>query len=125
MLTNQEIFDKSVGGLLAQNATAVDAHGSCVLKTQGGLRCAVGQLIDESVYVPNMEYTDIPELFTTYASEMIEMGLDSGNEGVVMLLEDLQAIHDRNPVTEWPQLYSILASQFGLNDNVITEFLTP
>lgn len=55
MLTNQEIFNKAINGLMAQGAPSVDAEGHCLYRGPNGLKCGAGQLIDDEFYSPKFE----------------------------------------------------------------------
>ena len=117
MLTNQEIFDKSVGGLLKQGKQAMDSGNNCVYQNGNGLRCAIGQLIDPESYTDNLEGWGIGDLFRQYPEIMNRNGLVESNE-LIELLDGLQEVHDRNDFDKWPALYSNLAKNYGLNSEV-------
>lgn len=51
----QDDFDKAVGGVIAQGGFARDENGKCFYRGEGGLKCAVGHLIPDSAYKPEME----------------------------------------------------------------------
>lgn len=51
----QDDFDKAVGGVIAQGGFARDENGNCFYRGEGGLKCAIGQLIPDSAYTPEME----------------------------------------------------------------------
>lgn len=57
MMTNQEIFDTVAVHLLTQNKRATKANCSttCQYRTSEGLKCAVGCLIPDEKYTPEME----------------------------------------------------------------------
>lgn len=55
MLTLQEVFDKSVGGVIAQGRPGRNLHRACSYRTADGLKCAAGHLIEDEHYYPALE----------------------------------------------------------------------
>lgn len=55
-MNHQEIFDRVVDHLARQKAPAIDDQGNCVLRGEQGRKCAVGALIPDNAYHPNMEF---------------------------------------------------------------------
>lgn len=93
----QEIFDKVVDHLKTQNKQAVDDEGDCLYRTQEGLKCAIGCLIPDEWYTPNMEIGG-PITTNTLVKQVLSgfAGIDIFSEGVMNLLKSLQHVHDRN-----------------------------
>lgn len=83
----QDIFDTVVKHLFAQGKQALDHDGDCVYRSPTGLKCAVGCLIPDDKYDPELESRTIRTLL---------------NRGVLpleysphrMLLGALQGVHD-------------------------------
>jgi len=93
--TRQEIFDKLVVDLVCQGKTSTrtDSYGyeRCSYRGENGTKCAVGMLIPDHIYEPEMEgygVTDIvnarPELMNI--PEFKTLGIP--------LLGDIQTAHD-------------------------------
>lgn len=66
MKTKQEIFDRVVRGLAAQDwrrsvETDIDGQGAgaCVYRSSDGAKCAAGQLIDDASYTPGLEFNQV------------------------------------------------------------------
>jgi uncharacterized protein YbjT (DUF2867 family) len=55
MLTKQEIFDKAVNGIRAQGRPSMGAADRCFSRSADGYKCAVGHLIPDALYTPEME----------------------------------------------------------------------
>jgi hypothetical protein len=97
-MNKQEIFTKVKNHLLAQNkrSTGVDDITEievCKYLGEGGLMCAVGCLISDELYSPEIEGLAISNLPTIIINEL-------GKENVP-LLKDLQHLHDRVNVEQW------------------------
>ncbi len=93
----QEIFDTVAKHLFAQGQQSIsreadDKDGwTCVYRGPNGLKCAVGALISDELYVVDMEYNTVGALLTnprfTFPTWM--HGLKNGS-----LLRSLQRVHD-------------------------------
>jgi hypothetical protein len=94
-VTNQEAFTLAVKGIIAQGKPGYDAdEAGCRYRAPDGSKCAVGMIIPDDQYSPNIEGAPIfalvkgghcrPEWHAIPALA----GLD------VKLLRDLQAAHD-------------------------------
>ena len=118
MLTNQEILDKAVGGLLTQNARStlgVDSD-TCMYRGAGGLKCAVGQLIPDNLYTESMENIGVRDLFVMYGDAMSGAGLDQNEH--MLFLSDLQRVHDGNQPSKWRTIYKNIGERMNLNTGV-------
>ncbi len=58
MRSQQEIFTFVLESLRAQGRRAIDNHGHCRLRGEGGTKCAVGFLIPDSEYSPELDTAD-------------------------------------------------------------------
>ncbi len=94
--TNQEVFDKVIAHLEVQGEQALSDNKECRYRTSNGLRCAVGYLIPDDAYHPNLEGFSLgedghgPE---QVAKVLSQLGYSAENQ---LLLCDLQKFHD-NP----------------------------
>ena len=111
MKSIQEVFNTvGVHLLLAQNAKSLDEFGSCKYRF-GRLRCALGCLIPDERYVPEMEGGVVSEGYDGGSSIITRrlfveiLGFEDGEEmddtGMTGALNWLQKIHDRTKVEEW------------------------
>jgi hypothetical protein len=103
-MNNQEIFDKVATHLFAQGERA-HVSGSCRYRTEDGLKCAVGCLIPDEMYSDLMEDTSIH----SFPDQFPDVYEYLGGEQTIILLSDLQSIHD------WPQNWS---SEDKLRENL-------
>ena len=119
-MTAQEIFDTVLAHLRAQGVASVGDGPigclTCMYRTPSGLMCAVGCLIPDEIYTPDMEGEDAYYVVRRY---LIPAGL-IGDESDP-LLADLQWAHDtrmpREPaqsLADWEQHMSAIASRHGL-----------
>jgi len=94
MLTPAEIFYKVSDHLLTQ-LTRSNIGGQCRYRGSKGLKCAIGCLIENDEYDGSMEGDSVGFLFNTYTFR----NFDNSHEN---MLGDLQTIHDKTSVKEWP-----------------------
>jgi hypothetical protein len=136
MLTLQQIFDKSVGGVIAQGALSNDGEGlgsQCRYRTQSldgkPLACGVGQVIPDNLYVEDIEGWAVTTVGSTLhhehkASETMRAcleggGIDTGNKRVMRLLTEIQAAHDNaRSLDEFKANARKVAVDFALADTV-------
>ena len=103
-MTPQRIFNKAARHLLKQNKKSEDfLSRRCMYRGPNGLKCAVGCLIPDSKYVPNMEDKTVYMLINMnlaplYFTEHFE------------LLRNLQKIHDTCDVNAWRDSLQNLAT---------------
>lgn len=112
----QEIFDKVTTHLLTQNKKAKEGI-RCKYRNSEGLMCAAGCLIPNDVYEVDMEGKSISSVIREYGvlAEMF-----STREKVI-LLGNLQHIHDDVDVEAWPRKLRELAVNEGLKTYKLPE----
>lgn len=100
---------RALRGMKAQGVIAYDTHAEqCFLRTDSGLACAVGQVIDNANYDPNMELSANPDLSgndflrNAIAASNPNLDLDSENDKdqAWEALGTLQEIHDTSDNVE-------------------------
>lgn len=114
-LTYQQIFDRSVGRLLKQGKKSGRSM-VCQYHHANGRRCAIGVLIPKRYYSPKMEGKSVGHLFRNFSIQMSNCGFSEVHKG---LLQNLQGIHDSNPVHLWRQKFRDLAAQRDLDTRVL------
>lgn len=119
-MNRQEIFDKVARHLLTQNARSVRGP-SCAYLGEGGLKCAVGCLIADEYYSPDLERRNALDgrvLSAVAASLGHPLDVDSQK-----LLHELQLTHDFSFPNTW-RTGSLLgiAREFDLRPDVLKEF---
>jgi len=116
----QEIFNKVASHLLKQNEKSKaivpglyhEPIFDCAYRGETGLMCAVGCLISDAAYHPNLEgkSADADEV----VSALFASGIDSYDEVVISLLSNIQAIHDGDEPHEWKSSLNDLADSYQL-----------
>lgn len=136
-MTLQEVFNKAAGGVLAQGARATSGcqESGCVLRSESGNRCAVGQFVEESEYLESMEF-DAP--ITNYLDQLdpvaafketdlgkvVSAKIGDMTEKTLRLLYDLQNDHDvLQDIEETAILFVITAGRHGLDYSVVQKRL--
>lgn len=110
MLTKQEVFDRSAAHLLKQGEKALDSNGHCRYRGPRGLKCAVGCLIPEGNYTPEIEGLPADDPLVVEAVG----GIGGDCIGLVLQLQD---IHDHHLAGDWPTLLCGVAACRGLQYN--------
>ena len=102
-MTLQEIFDKVATHLLTQNARAQAPNGTyCYYRAPGGLTCAVGCLISDEAYQPQIEGVGVgnDRVSRVVAQSIGQVALSERQQS---LLASLQNIHDEVDPDRWPE----------------------
>ncbi|WP_018420706.1 MULTISPECIES: hypothetical protein [Paraburkholderia] len=104
--------------LLNQGAVSEDENGSCRLRGNNGRKCAVGSLISDEFYHPDIEGIGISYyrhagdgklLRALYASNV-----NAYDPDIVDLLCELEQVHDDASVDQWPHLLAVLGQRYGI-----------
>lgn len=132
MATAQEIFDQSVNGLRAQGCKSI-SDNKCTYRNRlsndgkpspDSLKCAVGFLISDEEYHPNMEGIDVRSMLNNSYNNG-SLSLNKRLMPHIGLLIELQAIHDQyefeSEFTSWEGQWKLLAQKFGLIYTVPTK----
>ena len=116
-MTNQEIFDKVHQHLLTQQSAAIE-DGSCAYRA-GAKSCAVGALIPDCLYTPEIEGASVAALINqgdTYPHHPLGYALKhvGFTPEQYTLLRDLQRVHDRLMPRETDESPSMARALCGL-----------
>jgi hypothetical protein len=115
-MTDQEIFDKVATHLLTQGRQSLvdeNIFGGCAYRGHDGTRCAVGCLISDEAYTPNIEgqgvyqYDVLAALAASGVIDVVDRRFD--------LLAQLQDIHDYSAPDNWAYELEGVAHTFGLS----------
>ncbi len=122
-MTLQEAFDKVLFGLRAQAVGSFDYSGvgmapSCLYRNKTGLKCAIGQLIPDDEYVPEMEAL----LFLAIKDPQHPAHCKTLSKVPVFFLRDLMSIHDMfmpqrkgDSMLRWEDQMRETAGRYGLH----------
>ena len=121
-VTAQQVLDTVVQHLLTQNAKALNDEGYCQFHTDSGRKCAVGCLIPDDRYTPDIENACIIVHGERESANVValhelldELGL--GESGTLQLLRDLQDVHDDEQVSQWKMELRHVAKNHNLKYN--------
>lgn len=116
-MTMQSIFDRVAAHLLNQNRRSVDpVDGLCLYRGGDGRKCAIGCLIPDDLYSPEMENQNLyGPLIRAALGDFLR---DSEHE---KLLSMLQLAHDSYHPSQWPDELRYIAGSFKLSDAVVKE----
>ena len=113
MENNQKAFTDMVLHLRKQNAKALDpqveCENNCLFRAPDGNKCAVGGLIKDELYYPELESMGVEN------PKMTEVLERSGYPDVCSgLLRDMQHVHDAEGIQDWEKQFAIVAGIWDL-----------
>ncbi|CAL8475484.1 MULTISPECIES: hypothetical protein [Caballeronia] len=115
MLSPKEIYERVSEHLLTQRAVSEDDNGSCRLRSPEGRKCAIGSLVRDELYEPELEGVGISYyrhardgrlLRALYASNV-----NAYDPNIIDLLIELEEVHDYADIDEWPELLAALGKR--------------
>ncbi len=107
-MKRQDMFNIIVDHLRKQNVKAIDSRGTCMYR-KNKLKRAVGCLIPDDIYQPEMESQSIINLFNNYPKVRKLLGARN-----IDFLFDMQIIHDKRDVKEWERLWERYAKTYNV-----------
>jgi hypothetical protein len=121
----QEIFDTVARHLMTQGAQALRKKPglndeTCAYRGDDGKKCAVGALIPDNIYVPEMDQgtdTSVRALLRRFPTELPAYFYENTD-----LLDQLQDVHDDNPDGDFRYDLEHVAEGHGLSTAVLEEF---
>lgn len=120
-MNKQEIFDKVVVHLATQGKRAM--HGDdCQYRTPDGLKCAVGCVLPDDLYNPEMDspngsLSGISEVAKRYPEVKAYFGKDN-----ITFLSKLQMIHDYRRKNSLFESLKNLAEDYDLDTTILDEY---
>ena len=97
-MNRQEVFNRVYKHLLTQGVKA-EVRGGSRYRAPGGLKCAIGILIPDELYTPDLE-DKTPTAAVVHVVLEKALGESLSTEDV-QFLNDLQIIHDLTPPEDW------------------------
>ena len=114
-LTKQQIFDRATEHLRQQRAQSIDPVTSvCRYRGPDGLKCAVGVLIPDELYSPEMEGLLADEVVKRHPALASLFSADSPS-----LLNSLQHVHDFWALKDWEEGFAEIAKEHRLESSLI------
>lgn len=122
----QATFDTAAVHLLRQGERSMTDDG-CKYRGPNGLKCAVGALIPDNAYDPEFDLaTDTRACVLWDSDPKFRAALVAGGvpvtEDALLLLEDLQRVHDLEDVSNWAIKLKVLADAYELSTGAIDAF---
>lgn len=105
--SNQEVYSAARKHLLTQLKHSKVAT-RCLLRGPDNLKCALG------IFIPDDEYTESLEDGPVHDSNFNSYWYFSERGYDILLLKDLQQIHDMYEVEDWKEQLDLLAQDFNL-----------
>lgn len=104
-MTLQEIYDKVVAHLRAQNARSRNGE-FCAYRGASGQMCAIGCLIKDEHYTPELE--GLPVFHSSVQTALNNSGIPI-DESSIQLLQKFQRIHDSHSIQYWEYGFKYIA----------------
>ena len=107
----QRVYNTVRDHMIKQSARSLlpGSDGTCAYRGADGLMCAVGVLIKDEHYSPNMEGKDA----YTVAHALELSGIRASTD-MLDMLQSLQYVHDDMDVDTWPNELAYVAEKCGL-----------
>lgn len=125
-LTLQEIFTKAATHLLTQGRRAMLPDGlGCAYRGVGGTRCAIGCLIRDEAYTPQIEERDVDSIARRFPEVLAKSGIvftadptswcanEFVSDPVYGLLNALRRTHDHVEPQHWKERLIEIADDHG------------
>jgi hypothetical protein len=115
MLSARDIYERVSAHLLKQRAVSEDENGSCRLRSAHGRKCAIGSLVSDEVYHPDIEGVGISYYRHAHDGVLLRAlyasNVNAYDPGIVELLCELEQVHDDAAVEHWPHLLTALGKR--------------
>ena len=113
-MTKQEVFNIVKTGLLKQNQKSLSLEGCCAYEGEKDRHCAIGFLLPKGH--PAMDYggglTGILREYLDLWDIIVPTNLDRAYG--FRFLKQLQAVHDNDFTSEWPEALERFAAEWRL-----------
>jgi hypothetical protein len=117
-MNNQEAFNLMVDHLRKQQQRSQGLNDTtCMYRGPDGLKCAVGALIPDELYIEDMEGSAITRILIDYRDRYPALSTLFKDIDPLFLAE-MQDIHDFNPIDQWERRFKGCAED---NDLVYTD----
>jgi hypothetical protein len=127
--TKQEVFRLVKDHLLAQGIKSLNSIGNCAYRGSHGNKCAIGCLLPDDPRIPVLEglgvwqITSHRESSAVYLTKtdmhlrerivllkelLLSQGINVSDPKMLLILTQLQAVHDRFPPKAWKDALNVL-----------------
>lgn len=104
LATEQEVFDQVANHLLTQKRKSKDGEIHCKYRDSKGNKCAAGCLISDKEYNETMENVSWAQLVEDRIVPHYH----------VMLIRDLQIVHDKECPSRWKSALKRVAKEYNI-----------
>ncbi|WP_225936182.1 hypothetical protein [Caballeronia sp. NK8] len=115
MLSPKKIYERVSEHLLTQRAVSEDDNGSCRLRSPEGRKCAIGSLVNDDLYEPELEGVGISYYRHAQDGKLLRAlfasNVNAYDPNIIDLLIELEEIHDYADIDEWPELLAALGKR--------------
>jgi hypothetical protein len=115
MLSAREIYERVSAHLLRQRAVSEDENGSCRLRSAHGRKCAIGSLVRDEIYDPDIEGVGISYYRHAQDGKLLQAlyasNVNAYDPAIVDLLIELEQVHDDASIEDWPHLLAALGKR--------------
>ena len=115
MLSPKDIYQRVSEHLLTQRAVSEDDNGSCRLRSPEGRKCAIGSLVCDDVYEPELEGVGISYYRHAQDGKLLQAlfasNVNAYDPNIIDLLIELEEVHDYADIDEWPELLAALGKR--------------
>lgn len=113
-MTPQETFSLVVEHLRKQGKPSIGKRGGCKYRNELGLKCAIGAVIEDTEYSPEMEGHVLFD-FLKMDYDFVPASLKERLEPHVSMLTALMHVHDYTTVELWEPGFQGIAKEFKLD----------
>jgi len=120
-MDRQAVFDKVAKHLLKQNKQSADGS-SCQYRSSTGLKCAIGCLIPENLYLFQLDSGLGTSIYSPDLLNILQKSLKLSKPLTahdIGFLINLQIIHDHQEPSEWKKVLSTFARTKRLNQKAL------
>jgi hypothetical protein len=120
-LNKQEAFDKAVKGIILQGGPSREDGGTgCLYRGPDGKKCAIGYLIPDELYDPDMEGRGMSTHAFAKFAKILHWNADD-----IEFLSGLQETHDNASmshyfINDFIEYAAMFAAKYNLNTSVLS-----
>jgi hypothetical protein len=116
MSINEKLFRIAADHLVSQGAMSANEYGTCAYRGVSGRMCAIGVLINNDFYDPEIEGTSISGYPEDEVLSVVALSHNVDEKDIdVEMLRELQYIHDSQAVYNWDENLMWVSDRYGYN----------
>jgi len=115
MNINEKLFQIAADHLVSQGAMSANEYDTCAYRGTSGRMCAIGVLIHNDFYNPEIEGISVSHAEDKVLSAVASSHSVNKKDIDVAMLRELQYIHDSQAVYNWDYLLMKISKKYGYN----------